>query len=96
MKCDACGRKTENNHFTDNLTILCADCARTRAYKSGGAAVAHIEAKAKDTNAPPMSMYDVSFAVRFDIGYADGIRRKLCEIFGAMNMYEIEVKENRS
>lgn len=98
MKCDNCGRPTDKNYFTDDLTILCADCAGTGQYKSGQDAMDYINEKAKgDKVMPdiPKSMYKVSFDVKFDIGYADGIKRKLCEVFGAFNLYEIEITEQR-
>lgn len=43
----------------------------------------------------PKSMYNVSFEVKFDIGYKDGIRQKILEMFGAFNVYGLETKENR-
>lgn len=98
MKCDNCGRPTDKNYFTDDLTILCADCAGTGQYKSGQDAMDYINEKAKggDTmEQTPKSMYKVSFDVEFDIGYGDGIKRKLCEVFGAFNLYEIEITEQR-
>lgn len=98
MRCDNCGRETDKNYFTDDLTILCADCAGTGQYKSGQDAMDYINEKAKgDKVMPdaPKSMYKVSFDVKFDIGYADGIKRKLCEMFGAFNLYEIEITEQR-
>lgn len=98
MKCDNCGRPTDKNYFTDDLTILCVDCAGTGQYKSGQDAMDYINEKAKgDKVMPdtPKSMYHVSFDVEFDIGYSDGIKRKLCEVFGAFNLYEIEITEQR-
>lgn len=47
MRCDACGRDTDKNYFTDDLTILCADCAGTGQYKSGQDAMDYINEKAK-------------------------------------------------
>ena len=94
MKCDNCGRPTDKNYFTDDLTVLCADCAASGQFMSGDAAKRFIQNKC-DANKPPKSMYHVSFDVEFDIGYGDGIKRKLCEVFGAFNLYEIEITEQR-
>lgn len=47
MRCDTCGRDTDKNYFTDDLTILCADCAGTGQYKSGQDAMDYINEKAK-------------------------------------------------
>lgn len=47
MRCDNCGRETDKNYFTDDLTILCADCAGTGQYKSGQDAMDYINEKAK-------------------------------------------------
>lgn len=95
MKCDNCGRPTDKNYFTDDLTVLCADCAASGQFMSGDAAKRFIQNKC-DANKPPKSMYHVSFDVEFDIGYGDGIKRKLCEVFGAFNLYEIEITEQRN
>lgn len=42
MRCDNCGQETDKNYFTDDLTILCADCAGTGQYKSGQDAMDYI------------------------------------------------------
>lgn len=47
MKCDNCGRLTDKNYFSDEFTILCAECAGTKKYKSGQPAMDYINKKAK-------------------------------------------------
>ena len=45
MRCDSCGRNTEKNYFTDNLTILCKDCATAGGYYAGDDARQYIKVK---------------------------------------------------
>lgn len=51
MKCDNCGRPTDKNYFTDDLTVLCADCAASGQFMSGDAAKRFIQNKC-DANKP--------------------------------------------
>ena len=50
MICDLCGQKTDKNYFTDNLTVLCRDCAESAGIYGGQQAVNYINNKANQKN----------------------------------------------
>lgn len=50
MICDLCGQKTDKNYFTDNLTVLCRNCAESAGIYSGQQAVNYINNKANQKN----------------------------------------------
>lgn len=48
MRCDLCRQQTPKNYFSDDFTILCADCARNSGIKAGKEAAEYIRQKSKN------------------------------------------------